>query len=184
MTDKETDILLEEAESMKTSRWYSRSDSVIMVLLLLFSIVGIGITDISPKSCHWYWLLMVVATGIACISMEWSRARKNGQSAAKIIKEELLIWFSVLVAVQLVYFLFESGRLNSENTGLVILLILAMSTFQAGLRLGWRLFVLGGLLGGTLFLATYLEVFLWIVLIVVLAAAAAVYFMARKKSVS
>ena len=103
-------------------------------------------------------------------------------TATTIVKTEVLIWLSVLVAVNLVYFLFHSGRLDSENTGLVILLILALATFLAGLRLGWRLCILGALLGGALILATYVEEFLWIVLVVVVAAAAAVYFMARYKS--
>jgi hypothetical protein len=87
-----------------------------------------------------------------------------------------------LVAVNLVYFLLHSGRLDSENTGLVILLILALATFLAGLRLDWRLCILGVLLGGTLILATYLEEFLWVVLMVVVAAAAGIYFMARYKT--
>jgi hypothetical protein len=82
----------------------------------------------------------------------------------------------------MVYFLLHSGRLDSENTGLVILLILTLATFLAGLRLGWRLCVLGVLLGGVLILAAYLEEFLWIVLMVVVAAAAGIYFMARYKS--
>lgn len=99
-----------------------------------------------------------------------------------IIKNEVLTWLGVLVAVNLVYFLFHSGRLDSENTGLVILLILALATFLAGLRLGWRLCILGLLLGGALILATYLEEFLWIVLMVVVAAAAGIYLLARYQS--
>ncbi len=67
--------------------------------------------------------------------MEMSRARENGLSATAIIKKEALRWLGVLLAVQLVYFLFHAGRLDSENTGLVILLILALATFLAGLRL-------------------------------------------------
>ena len=153
-----------------------------MILLVLLATMGIGITDISPLSSHWYWLAMVVATGIACIVMEWSRARENGLSLTPVIGKEALRWLGVLVAVQLVYFLFQAGRLDSENTGLVILLILALATFLAGLRLGWRVCVPGVILAGGLIMATYLEEFLWIVLAVVLASAAAVFFMARTKS--
>lgn len=182
MTDKEKDSLPQETGTLNTLKRFLGPDGALMVLLVLLTIVGIGITDISPLSSHWYWLAMVTATGIACIVMEWSRARENGLSAATIIKKEVLIWLSVLAAVQLVYFLFHAGRLDSENTGLVILLILALATFLAGLRLGWRLCILGGLLGGALILATYLEEFIWIILMVVLAAAVAVYFVARRKS--
>jgi hypothetical protein len=182
MTDTNTGNLPKETGIRNTLKQYLDPDGIIMILLVLLAIVGIGITDFSPQLSHWYWLAMVVITGIACIVMEWSRARKKGLSATTILKKEVFIWLGVLVAVNLVYFLFHSGRLDSENTGLVILLILALATFLAGLRLDWRLCLLGGVLSGALLLATYLEEFLWIVLMVVLAAAAGIYFMARLKS--
>lgn len=182
MTDTETGSLPRETGIRNTLKHYLGPEGAIMILLVLFSIVGIGITDFSPLRSHWYWLAMVVVTGIACIVMEWSRAREKGLNTTSLVKKEVLIWLSVLVAVNLVYFLFHSGRLDSENTGLVILLILALATFLAGLRQDWRLCLLGVFLGGALILATYLEEFLWIVLMVVLAAAACVYFVARHKS--
>ena len=182
MTDTDTGSLPKETGIRNTLKRYLGPDGVIIILLVLLAIVGIGITDFSPLLSHWYWLAMVVITGIACLVMEWSRARKKGLSATTIVKKEVFIWLSVLVAINLVYFLFHSGRLDSENTGLVILLILALATFLAGLRLDWRLCLLGGLLGGALILATYLEEFLWIVLMVVLAAAAGIYLLARYKS--
>ena len=182
MSDKDTESLPKETVSRNTIKRYLGPDGVVMIMLVVLAIVGIGITDFSPQLSHWYWLAMVLITGIVCIVIEWSRTRKKDLGIATILKNEALIWLSVLVAVNLVYFLLHSGRLDSENTGLVILLILALATFLAGLRLGWRLCILGVLLGGALVLATYLEEFLWIVLMVVLAAAAAVYFMARYKS--
>jgi len=184
MTDTDTGSLPKETGIRNTLKRYLGPDGVIMILLVLLAIVGIGITDFSPHLSHWYWLAMVVVVGIACIVMEWSRARKKGLRVATIVKKEVIIWLGVLVAINLVYFLFHSGRLDSENTGLVILLILALATFLAGLRQDWRLCLLGVLLGGALILATYLEEFLWIVLMAVLAAAAGIYFMARYKSVS
>ena len=45
---------------------------------------------------------MVVVTGIACIVMEWSRARGKGLSIAAVLKNEGLIWLGVLLAVSLV----------------------------------------------------------------------------------
>ena len=144
MTDTNTGNLPKETGIRNTLKQYLGPEGIIMILLVLLAIVGIGITDFSPQLSHWYWLAMVVITGIACIVMEWSRARKKGLSATTIVKKEVFIWLGVLVAVNLVYFLFHSGRLDSENTGLVILLILALATFLAGLRLDWRLCLLGG----------------------------------------
>jgi len=184
MTDTDTDSvsLPREPGLRNPLKRYSGSGSIIMILLMLLDIVGIAITDFAPLYSHWYWLAMVVVTGIACITMEWARAREKGLGIAAILKNEGLIWLSVLFAVNTVYFLLHAGRLDSENTGLIILLILALATFLAGLRLGWRLCLLGGLLWGALIMATYLEEFLWIVLMVVLAATAVLYYVAKHKS--
>ena len=182
MTGTETKSLPEETGIRHTKKLYIGPDGVIMIMLGLLALVGIGMTDFSPQLSHWYWLAMVLVTGIACVVMEWSRGRKKGLTGMVIIKHEVVTWLGVMVAVNLVYFLLHSGRLDSENTGLVILLILALATFLAGLRLDWRLCILGVLLGGTLILAAYLEEFLWIVLMVVVAVAAGIYFMARYKT--
>jgi hypothetical protein len=182
MTDTDATGLPDEKGIRHTLKRYLGPDGVIMILLGLLALVGIGMTDFSPQLSHWYWLTMVLVTGIVCVVMEWSRGRKKGLTGMVIIKHEVVTWLGVLVAVNLVYFLLHSGRLDSENTGLVILLILALATFLAGLRLDWRLCILGVLLGGTLILAAYLEEFLWVVLMVVVAAAAGIYLLARYQS--
>ena len=182
MTDTDMNSLPDKTGTRHTLKRYLGANGVIMIMLMLLAIIGVGITDYSPRLSHLYWLAMVLVTGISCNVIEWSRARKKGLSATTIVKKEMLIWLSVLVAVSLVYFLFHSGRLDNENTGLIILLILALATFLAGLRLGWRLCILGLLLGGAMILATYLEEFLWIVLMVVVAAAAGIYLLARYQS--
>ncbi|MGA8240535.1 MAG: hypothetical protein WB818_08175, partial [Desulfobacterales bacterium] len=86
MTDTETGSLPKESGISNTLKRYLGPDGVIMILLVLLAIVGIGITDFSPLLSHWYWLAMVVVTGIACIVMEWSRARKKGFSATSLVK--------------------------------------------------------------------------------------------------
>jgi uncharacterized membrane protein YesL len=47
--------------------------------------------------------------------------------------------------------------------------LLALSTFIAGIHLGWRLCLVGGFLGAALVAATYLEEYVWILLIAGLA---------------
>jgi membrane-bound acyltransferase YfiQ involved in biofilm formation len=64
--------------------------------------------------------------------------------------------------------LLHTGRLDNENTGLIILLLLALTTFFAGIHLGWRLFIVGIFLGVALIGAAYLEEFVWMFLIIAL----------------
>jgi len=141
---------------------------IILIVLILLSMIGIGITDFSPADSRLYWLAMVPVFAGACLILEWSRARGRGQKWTTIVRTQLLLWFGLLLAVFLVYFLLHAGRLDNENTGLIILLLLALTTFFAGIHLGWRLFIVGIFLGLALIGAAYLEEFVWMFLIIAL----------------
>ena len=141
---------------------------IILIVLILLSMIGIGITDFSPADSRLYWLAMVPVFAGACLILEWSRARGRGQKWTTIVRTQLLLWFGLLLAVLLVYFLLHTGRLDNENTGLIILLLLALTTFFAGIHLGWRLFIVGIFLGLALIGAAYLEEFVWMFLIIAL----------------
>ncbi len=141
---------------------------IILIVLVLLAIIGIGITDFSPADSHRYWFAMVPVFAGACLILEWSRARGRGQKWTSIVRTQLLLWLGLLLAVRLVYLLLHAGRLDNENTGLIILLLLALTTFFAGIHLGWRLFIVGIFLGVALIGATYLEEFVWMFLIIAL----------------
>ena len=139
---------------------------IILTMLILLSIIGIGITDFSPADSHRYWFAMVPVFAGACLILEWSRARGKGLKWTTIVRTQLLLWLGLLLAVRLAYLLLHTGRLDNENIGLIILLLLALTTFFAGIHLGWRLFIVGIFLGVALIGAAYLEEFVWIFLII------------------
>jgi hypothetical protein len=139
---------------------------IILIVLILLSIIGIGIVDYFPEYSRHYWFAMVLVFAGACFMLEWSRARGKGQKWIAIVKTQLLLWAGLLLAVQIVFALQRTRGLNNENTGLIILLLLALTTFFAGVNLGWRLLIVGILLGLALIGAVYLEQFVWIFLIV------------------
>lgn len=153
-----------------------------MIVLIVLSIIGVGVTDFSPAVSHWYWLAMVVVFGLGCILIEWDRAKAEGRDKFVIMRKQLLHWLGLLLAVQLVYLLLHAGRLDNENTGLVILLLLALTAFASGVHLGWRLCVVGVLLGLALIMATYLEEFIWLIMILMAVAAVFIYFAIKYSS--
>ena len=154
----------------------------IVILLIALSIIGVGFTDFSPAASHWYWLAMVFIFGSGCIFIEWDRAKGEGRAKIVIIRKQLLHWLGLLAAVQLVYLLLHAGRLDNENTGLVILLLLALTTFASGIQLGWHLCVVGVLLGLALIMATYLEEFIWLIVLLMAVVAAFIYFASKHSS--
>ena len=139
---------------------------IVIIVLIALSIIGIGITDFSPADSYKYWVAMVPIFCGACLILEWSRVRGKGFKWTTILRTQLLHWAGLLVAVRLVFEMLHKGRLDNENTGLVILLLLALSVFIAGIHLGWRLCLVGGFLGAALVAATYLEEYVWVLVII------------------
>jgi hypothetical protein len=56
----------------------------------------------------------------------------------KEIIRQILHGLGGLVAVLIIYSFYHSGRITPEATGLVVLLILALTTYLDGIRLGWH----------------------------------------------
>lgn len=138
----------------------------LQLALLVLVVIGVGISYFLPDKSYRYWVAMVPIFGIACTSSEWSRLRRQNLGIWKTVRNQLIHWFGVLVSVYLVHMLLNIQLLTKQNAGLVVLLMLALGTFLAGLQLGWRLYVLGAFLWIILVMAAYLQGSLWVMILV------------------
>ncbi|MGA8280285.1 MAG: hypothetical protein WBV91_11825 [Desulfobacterales bacterium] len=75
------------------------------------------------------------------------------------------------------YLLLHTGWLDNENTGLIILLLLGLTTFFAGVTLDWRLMIVVIFLSVFLIGAAYIETFFWVFLLVAIAVVATFLFL-------
>jgi hypothetical protein len=141
-------------------------DKVIFISLLLLSMAGVGITDFSPALSHYYWLGMVIIFALAAMATGYKKARHDGQRVRKVIYLHLLHWTGTLLAVFAVYTFLHTGRIDFEQTGLMILLILALATFLDGIRLSWRFSIAGIFLGITTVVTAYVEEFILIIFLI------------------
>ena len=138
----------------------------ILLALMTLAVIGVGITYFLPAMSYRYWVAMVPVFGIACTSIEWSRLRRQKLDTWKTVRNQLYHWFGVLVSVYLVHTLLNIQQLTKQNAGLIVLLVLALGTFLAGIQLGWRLFVLGAFLWVILVVAAYLQGSLWVMILI------------------
>jgi hypothetical protein len=154
----------------------------VLIALMTLAVVGIGITYFSPQKSYRYWITMVPVFGGFCLSIEWSRLAGKGQEKWAIVRDQLYHWFATLVAVLLVYLLSSAGKLNTQDTSLIILLLLALSTFLAGIQIGWRLYLIGFFLGVIIVMTAYLKDYLWVLILLgILAILAYVYLRSRRR---
>jgi len=141
-------------------------EEAILVLLLILSLVGIGITDFSPADGLGYWIIMVFVFGLFGILIGWLQSKHNIDDFKKIIREQSIHWFTSLLVVGGAFLVQKSGRIDPESAGLVILLILSLSTILDGLRVGWRFSLVGLFMGTSAVVAAYTEHFLWIEILI------------------
>ncbi|MBT3812790.1 MAG: hypothetical protein HOE45_11190 [Gammaproteobacteria bacterium] len=150
-------------------------DKVIFIALIIFTLVGVAITNISPAEAHVYWLVMNLVFAIGAIITGWHKAQTKKEHT-KLITSQLIHWVSTMVAVMIVYAFLHSGQIQNETVSLAIVLILSLSTFLAGIHIGWQFSVVGILLAISVLIISYVEEYIWLIVIIALALVLISYF--------
>ena len=140
-------------------------DNIILVILILFALFGMALTNVSPAEAHLYWLAMTLFLALGAITTGWQRAAEKGEKT-KLLTSQLFHWGSTLVAVMVVYTFLHTGQIQNETVSLMILLILALSAFLDGIHVGWHFSVLGILLAISAVTISYLDEYIWIITII------------------
>ena len=156
-------------------------ETIALISALALSMLGIGITDYAPLQSYRYWGAMTLVLAAAGIAIGWSRAKKSGVPFSKTLTTQVVHWLTTVVAISGVYLLLKAGRLNYENTGLVLLMTLGVSTFLDGYRISWRFSLIGVLMFVTGIAAAYVEEYLWVLLIIAAAVATAIIYWERHR---
>jgi len=137
-------------------------EEAILVFLLILSLVGIGIMDFSPADGYGYWLIMVVVFCLFAMIIGWLQSKHRSDDFKIILREQSIHWFTSLLVVGGAFLIHQSGRIAEEDAGLIILLILSLSTILDGLRVGWRFSMVGLFLGVAAVVSVYTPHFLWV----------------------
>ncbi|MFI3185507.1 MAG: hypothetical protein QX198_05950 [Methylococcaceae bacterium] len=147
---------------LSTEKRRFQIEEAILVLLLLLSLVGIGITDFSPADGYGYWIIMVLLFGLFAMIIGWQQSKHRSEDFRIILREQSMHWGASLLVVGGAFLILQSGRIAEAEAGLIILLILSLSTILDGLRVGWRFSLVGLFLGVAAVIGAYTPHFLWV----------------------
>ena len=121
------------------AHWLLADSPYILMLLLPLA----GVTFRLPVA---YWVSLIPIFGAICIVAGWRRLESR-DARLKLIVLQTLNWAAFLLATYLVFSSSVQGLLNPVASSLMMLTLLALGTFVAGLEaLVWRLCVVGGIL--------------------------------------
>lgn len=107
----------------------------ILYLWAAISAVGFTIVDLAPRFAGWYWLAASLAGFAASMWLGSRGARAAGQESRAERTRHLLHWGGMLVAILFVPILASKGHVDGEGVGLLILLIVALGYWYAGVHL-------------------------------------------------
>jgi len=146
--------------------WFHRLvvSEAILSLLLALSFIGVAYTDIAGERSLNFWLWMIPIFALASIILEWSRYTRGKIDGFHFIRQQVLHWTAVFIAIKLIFILIHIGRLPNNAAAFVLMTIMSLSTFLAGIYTGWRFIVLGVFIALATIFAAYLEAYVWILI--------------------
>jgi hypothetical protein len=104
------------------------------LVVLALAIAGVAYTNISHQPLIGYWEFLTFAVGVVCVVTEWTKL-DDRQARLQLILKQALHWGAVLVTMSIMLMSGVQQLLPSPATSLVLLMLLALGTFLAGLNL-------------------------------------------------
>ncbi|MFG1284276.1 hypothetical protein V5F34_20595 [Xanthobacter autotrophicus] len=109
------------------------------IAILLLTLGGVGYSAMTRSPLQYYWVLVAFCNCATCIYEGWSRARDR-RARWRLIWTQILHWAAFLVAMALVFLPSVQAVADADSTSLIVLLLLALGTFVAGVHTAsWRI---------------------------------------------
>jgi hypothetical protein len=124
-------------------------------------LIGFALVDFRVTWVPTYWSIAGPLGFIMSAFLGWRHGRRVGQASSSEGARYLLHWGGVLVAVALAVWVRAQGGISPEHLHAVILLVLAIGYFTAGLHLDRRLIWVGLLMAAGFVVVTLGSWYAW-----------------------
>ena len=104
------------------------------VAALVLAIAGVAYTNVSHQPLVGYWEFLALAIAVVCIVTKWPEL-DNRQAQFRLIWTQAVHWIAVLVTMNIMLVSGVQQLLPTPATSLVLLTLLALGSFLAGLSL-------------------------------------------------
>ncbi|WP_395664474.1 hypothetical protein [Methylocella sp.] len=107
--------------------------------ILALTLLGVGYMSMARRPLIGYWEFVAVVTGVVCVASSWAR-EPDAAARWRLVWTQALHWSAFLIAMNLVLLPSVRAIADDDFTSLVILLLLGLGVFIAGVHTGsWRL---------------------------------------------
>lgn len=153
---------------------------IVSIIMLGLAFVGLIITDISKNYALLYWQLMAPVYAALCIGLSAYIRHSTRVLRLTTIWHEILHWIGLGACVLLVWYFVDIGIVGRFDAALMVLTLLALTTFLVGVYVDYSFILIGIMLGVFAASTAFLEVYLFgILLPLTIAVGAGLYFFIR-----
>lgn len=115
--------------------------------ILLMTVAGVAYVSLTRHAIITYWEVVALASCAVGILAGWPHATERGERP-RLVWTQVLHWGAFLAAMNLVFLPSVQAVADADSTSLVVLLLLALGTFVAGVHTAsWRMGLNGVLMG-------------------------------------
>jgi hypothetical protein len=151
--------------------------------MLALALFGVAYTSVERQAMTTYWIALAPFFAVICVITRW-RDVEGKTPHWRLIQTEALHWAAVIVAMYIVFEAAVKQMMNSDASALMLLTLLALGTFTAGVHVAaWRICLVGVVLAITVPAIAWLEqaTLLLLLIATVLVAIVVLYFMNRRR---
>jgi hypothetical protein len=104
------------------------------IVALVLAIAGVAYTNASHQPLVRYWEFLALAIGVVCVVNKWPETDSK-EARWRLIWTQALHWVAVLITMNIMLASGVQQLLPTPATSLVLLMLLALGTFLAGVSL-------------------------------------------------
>jgi hypothetical protein len=115
-------------------------------LMLALAVGGVAYTAVARRYMKEYWILLAPVFGLICVYTGWRKIATR-EERIELLWIQAFHWSAVLLAMYLMFIASLRQIMSSVASALMLLVVLALGTFAAGLQArSWRICLVGILL--------------------------------------
>jgi hypothetical protein len=103
------------------------------IAVMALAIAGVAYTNVSQRPLVGYWEFLAMATGVLCVFSEWENAGDR-DARLRLMWTQALHWAAILITMNIVLLSAVQNMLPAPAMSLVLLTLLALGTFLAGVN--------------------------------------------------
>ena len=151
---------------------------IIVGALGVLVMFGLFLANYSRNRADWYWSAMFPIFGLVCAAHQLIGGDTHGMPAWEVLLKQALHWLGPIAAVRIIFLQLARGQMDADATALMILLVLAVTCFLAGVHFDRSFIGVSVFLALAALVGTEIEAYLWLIVAVGLLAAGLVVFSA------